>query len=64
MVEDQADAYNLFSLKVLDCQNNVVPADVDTIQIAQGKYPALPGGVLVATPLPRIRSSGAARRKH
>lgn len=41
IVEDlplQADAYNLFSLKILDRHNNVVPADVDTIQIAQGKY--------------------------
>jgi molecular chaperone DnaK len=41
IVEDlplQADAYNLFSLKILDRQNNIVPADVDTIQIAQGKY--------------------------
>ncbi|XVJ60010.1 MAG: Hsp70 family protein [Tepidisphaera sp.] len=41
IVEDlplQADAYNVFSLKILDRQNNVVPADVDTIQIAQGKY--------------------------
>lgn len=33
----QADAYNVFSLKILDRQNNVVPADVDTIQIAQGE---------------------------
>ncbi len=41
LVEDlplQADAFNLFSLKIVDGQNNVVPADVDMIQIAQGKY--------------------------
>lgn len=34
----QADAYNLFTFKVLDAQNNVLPVDIGTIQIAQGKY--------------------------
>lgn len=41
IVEDlplQPDAYNLFSLKILDRHNNIVPTDVDAIQIAQGKY--------------------------
>lgn len=41
IVEDlplQPDAYNLFSLKILDRHNNAVPTDVDAIQIAQGKY--------------------------
>jgi molecular chaperone DnaK len=33
-----AEAFNLFSLKIMDSQNNVISADVDTIQIAQGKY--------------------------
>lgn len=31
-------AFNLFQLKVLDANGNVVPIDLDTIQIAQGRY--------------------------
>lgn len=34
----QEDAYNLFTCKIYDEQNNPVPADFDSIQIAQGKY--------------------------
>ena len=34
----QEDAYNLFALKIYDAHNNPVPADIDSIQIAQGKY--------------------------
>lgn len=34
----QIDAYNLFSLKVYDEHNNPVPTNLNTIQIAQGKY--------------------------
>jgi len=34
----QEDAYNSFTFKILDSNNDPVPADVDTIQIAQGKY--------------------------
>ena len=34
----QDDAYNLFTFKVYDGQNNPIPADLDSIQIAQGKY--------------------------
>ena len=34
----QEDAYNLFTFKIYDGHNNVVPADVDSIQIAHGKY--------------------------
>ena len=34
----QEDAYNLFTLKIYDSQNNPVPTEVDSIQIAQGKY--------------------------
>ena len=41
IVEDlplQDDAYNLFTFKIYDGQNNLVPANFDSIQIAQGKY--------------------------
>ena len=41
IVEDlplQSDAYNLFTFKIYDGQNNLVPTDFDSIQIAQGKY--------------------------
>ena len=34
----QEDAFNLFTFKIYDGQNNPVPADFDSIQIAQGKY--------------------------
>jgi molecular chaperone DnaK len=34
----QEDAYNLFSFKVFDQENNPVDIDVDIIQIAQGKF--------------------------
>lgn len=34
----QDDAYNLFAFRIYDPQNNLVPADFDSIQIAQGKY--------------------------
>ncbi|MBN2594851.1 MAG: Hsp70 family protein [Sedimentisphaerales bacterium] len=34
----QEDAYNLFSFKIYDVQNNPIPADFDSIQIAQGIY--------------------------
>lgn len=34
----QSDAYNLFTFRVVDSQNNVLPVDIGTIQIAQGKY--------------------------
>lgn len=34
----QEDAYNLFTCKIYDEQNNPVPADFDSIQIAQGIY--------------------------
>lgn len=34
----QEDAYNLFTFKIYDAQNNPIPADFDSIQIAQGKY--------------------------
>lgn len=34
----QEDAYNLFTFKIYDEQNNPVPTDLDSIQIAQGKY--------------------------
>jgi len=34
----QEDEYNLFAFTVYDSRNNVVPADFDSIQIAQGKY--------------------------
>ncbi|MFZ3114555.1 MAG: Hsp70 family protein [Syntrophales bacterium] len=32
------DTYNLFTFKVYDGQHNPVPTDLDSIQIAQGKY--------------------------
>jgi molecular chaperone DnaK len=41
IVEDlalQEDAFNLFTFRIYDGQNNPVPTDVDSIQIAQGKY--------------------------
>ena len=41
LVEDlplQDDAYNLFTFKIYDAQNNPVPVDFESIQIAQGKY--------------------------
>jgi molecular chaperone DnaK len=34
----QAEAYNLFTFKIVDSQNNEVPVEIGTIQIAQGKY--------------------------
>ena len=34
----QSDAYNLFSFKVYDEHNNPVRTNVETIQVAQGKY--------------------------
>ena len=34
----QADAYNLFSFTIYDASNNPIPTDLDSIQIAQGKY--------------------------
>jgi len=34
----QSDAYNVFTFRVYDSQNNVVPTDIEAIQIAQGKY--------------------------
>jgi len=34
----QEDAYNLFTFKIYDSQNNPVPADFDSIQIAQDQY--------------------------
>jgi len=41
----QEDEYNLFAFRVYDSRNNVVPADFDSIQIAQGIYPP-PGQML------------------
>ena len=41
IVEDlplQEDAFNLFTFRIYDGQNNPVPTNVDSIQIAQGKY--------------------------
>jgi molecular chaperone DnaK len=41
IVEDlplREGAFNLFTLKILDDQGNVIPIDFDTIQIAQGRY--------------------------
>jgi molecular chaperone DnaK len=34
----QDNAYNIFNFKVYDSQNNLVPTDLSSIQIAQGKY--------------------------
>jgi molecular chaperone DnaK len=34
----QEDAYNIFTFKIYDSRNNPVPMDLDSIQIAQGKY--------------------------
>jgi molecular chaperone DnaK len=34
----QEDAYNFFSFTLYDAFNNPIPTDVDSIQIAQGKY--------------------------
>ncbi|WKZ20221.1 MAG: Hsp70 family protein [Candidatus Jettenia sp. CY-1] len=34
----QEDVYNLFTFKVYDSQNNIIPTDFNSIQIAQGKY--------------------------
>ena len=34
----QEDAYNLFALKIYDGRNNPVPTDLESIEIAQGKY--------------------------
>lgn len=34
----QSEAYNLFTFKIVDGQNNEVPVDISAIQIAQGKY--------------------------
>jgi molecular chaperone DnaK len=34
----QEDAYNAFALKIYDGHNNPVPTDLDSIEIAQGKY--------------------------
>jgi molecular chaperone DnaK len=34
----QGEAYNLFTFKIVDGQNNEVPVDIGSIQIAQGKY--------------------------
>ena len=31
-------AYNVFTFRILDAHSNVVPVDVDPIQIAQGRY--------------------------
>jgi molecular chaperone DnaK len=41
IVEDlplREGAFNLFSFKIIDMQGNLVPIDLDTIQIAQGRY--------------------------
>ena len=41
IVEDlplQVDAFNLFTFRIYDVKNNPIPTDVDSIQIAQGKY--------------------------
>jgi molecular chaperone DnaK len=41
IVEDlplQEGAYNLFAFRVYDAQNNVIPNEFESIQIAQGKY--------------------------
>ncbi|MEQ1831260.1 MAG: Hsp70 family protein, partial [Pirellula sp.] len=41
LIEDlplQADAYNFFSFTIYDAFNNPIPTDLDSIQIAQGKY--------------------------
>ncbi|MFN7840299.1 MAG: Hsp70 family protein, partial [Pirellula sp.] len=41
LIEDlplQEDAYNFFSFTIYDAFNNPIPTDVDSIQIAQGKY--------------------------
>lgn len=41
IVEDlplREGAFNLFTLKIVDSQGNVVPIDFDAIQIAQGRY--------------------------
>jgi len=42
----QVDAYNFFSFNVYDEHNNLLPAEVESIQIAQGKYS------VVGQPLP------------
>jgi len=34
----QENAYNLFNFRILDAQGNSFPVDVETIQIAHGKY--------------------------
>ena len=41
IVEDlplREGAFNLFSFKIVDSEGNLVPIDLDTIQIAQGRY--------------------------
>ena len=41
IVEDlplREGAFNLFTLKIVDAQGNIVPIDFDAIQIAQGRY--------------------------
>lgn len=41
IVEDlplREGAYNLFTLKIVDGQGTAIPVDIDTIQIAQGRY--------------------------
>lgn len=41
LIEDlplQADAYNFFSFTIYDAFSNPIPIDLDSIQIAQGKY--------------------------
>jgi molecular chaperone DnaK len=41
IVEDlplREGAFNLFTLKIVDSQGNVIPIDFDAIQIAQGRY--------------------------
>jgi len=63
IVEDlplQREAFNIFSFRIFDSANNSVPADFETIEIAQGKY-SVAGQPLPEDILPGERRSRAQR---
>lgn len=55
----QADAYNLFSFTIYDASNNPIPIDLDSIQIAQGKYSV--AGQMVPHDLSLVRDTADGR---
>ena len=62
IVEDlplQEDAFNLFTFRIYDGTNNLVPTDVASIEIAQGKYSV--AGQMLPEDLSLVKDDVAAR---